>query len=168
MPVGLDFATLDLQDALDLAILIEVEAMERYKLFAEQIGRSYPGDPASVFAMMADNEKKHADELEERRQQLFGKAPRRVSPDALYDVEAPNVGAIRWDMSVRHAYELALSSEKKAFSFYDEALPFVKNDEVRKLFVELRDEETEHVELLEEAMAELPESADWTLEDLDD
>ena len=111
MPVGLDFANLDLQDALDLAILIEVEAMERYKLFSEQLGRSFPGDPASVFAMMAVNEKKHADELEERRQQLFGSAPRRVSPDALYDVEAPNVGAIRWDMSVRHAYEIALSSE---------------------------------------------------------
>lgn len=168
MPVGLDFAALDLQDALDLAILVEVEAMERYKLFSEQIGRSFPGDPASVFAMMAENEKKHAVELEERRKKLFGSAPRRVSPDALYDVEAPNVGAVRWDMSVRHAYDIALAAEKKASAFYDEALPYVSNEEVRTLFVELRDEETEHVQLLEKAMANLPESADWTLEDLDE
>ena len=43
MPVSLDFATLDLMDALDLAILIEVEAWERYKFFSEQIGHRLPG-----------------------------------------------------------------------------------------------------------------------------
>jgi rubrerythrin len=39
------------------------------------------------------------------------------------------------------------------------ALPGVTDPEVRELFTELRDEETEHVEMLREAMAKLPESA---------
>jgi rubrerythrin len=38
-------------------------------------------------------------------------------------------------------------------------LPGITNPEVRELFAELRDEETEHVEMLREAMARLPESA---------
>ena len=39
------------------------------------------------------------------------------------------------------------------------ALPGISNAEVRALFEELRDEETEHVEMLQEAMTRLPESA---------
>ena len=47
-------------DALDIAILVEVEALERYELFTNQLGHRYPEDAASVFRMMAINEKKHA------------------------------------------------------------------------------------------------------------
>jgi rubrerythrin len=39
------------------------------------------------------------------------------------------------------------------------ALPGVTDPEVRTLFTELRDEETEHVEMLRAAMANLPPSA---------
>ena len=67
MPVNLDFSKLDLMDALDLAILIEVEAFERYKYFAEQLGSRSSGDPASIFRSMAINESKHGKQLEERR-----------------------------------------------------------------------------------------------------
>jgi rubrerythrin len=66
MPVNLDLSTLDLMDALDLAILIEVEALERYKYFAEQIGDRFPGDAASIFRSMAQNEAKHGQQLNAR------------------------------------------------------------------------------------------------------
>ncbi len=168
MPVALDFATLTLMDALDLAILIEIEALERYRLFAGQLGHSYAGDPASVFRMMVTSEAKHADELNERRQALFGDAPARVSRTQLYDVEAPDVGAIRWNMSTLHAYQIALASERKAHAFYEQALPHVENPEVRALFEELRDEEVEHIELVEQAIARLPPEAAMELEDQDD
>ena len=36
-PVAIDFAALSLQDALDLAILIEEEAQERYLEFVDQM-----------------------------------------------------------------------------------------------------------------------------------
>ena len=51
MPVDLDFSTLDLVDALDLAVMIEIEAFERYKMFAEQIGHRDTGDAASICAI---------------------------------------------------------------------------------------------------------------------
>ncbi len=45
----IDFSTLSLMDALDIAILVEVEACERYELFNSQLGHRYPDDAADVF-----------------------------------------------------------------------------------------------------------------------
>jgi len=168
MPVNLDFSTLDLVDALDLAIMIEIEALERYKLFAEQIGHRFSGDAASIFQSMAVNEEKHGRQLIHRRQELFGDSPPRISRTAIFDVEAPEVGAPRWNMSPLKAFQLALDSEEKAHWFYDEALKHVTDPAVRELFSELRDEETEHVRMVKEAIAALPPGSDMDLENEDD
>ena len=158
MPTRLDLTTLSLQDALDLAALIEEEAYKRYALFANQLGRGGSG-PGSFFALMAENEKKHGQQLFDRRKAMFGDAPARVSLADLFDVEAPGVGAPRRSMSLLQAYELAKSSEQKAYHFYNDALPSVTDPDVRTLFMELRDEETEHVRMIEEGIAKLPPNA---------
>ena len=168
MPVSLDFSTLDLMDALDLAILIEVEAWECYNYFSEQIGRRYPGDAASIFYSMARNEEKHGRQLRDRRQELFGDTPVRVSHTVIFDVEAPEVGAVRWNMSPLKAFQLALASEEKAYSFYDQALEHVTDSNIRELFAELRDEETEHVRMVKDAIEALPPGSDIDLENEDD
>lgn len=162
---NIDFSQLKLMDALDIAILVEVEAFERYTLFTNQLGHRYPDDAAAVFRRMAESEKKHADELSEQRQSLFGDAPVMVNKDALFDVEAPDISAPRWNMSPFKAFQLVLSSEKKAFAFYDEALSYVDDTEVQTLFSELRDEEAEHVRMISEFITALPPEA---YEDLDD
>jgi len=158
MPTRLDRSTLGLQDALDLATLIEEEAYKRYTLFADQLGRG-GGGAASFFASMAENEKRHGRQISDRRKAMFGDAPARVSLEDLFDVEAPEVGAPRRSMSLLQAYELAKSSEEKAHDFYDDALPSITDPDVRTLFVELRDEETEHARMIEEAIAKLPPDA---------
>jgi rubrerythrin len=157
MSISLDLSKLSLMDALDLAILIEEEAHQRYKIFASQLGR-YHG-AGTFFASMAENEAKHGNELLARRMALFGKTPMKVKLIDLFDVEAPDIGAPRRGMSTLQAFELGVASEKKAYDFYDMALPGITDPEVRTLFTELRDEETEHVEMLREAMAKLPPSA---------
>jgi len=146
-------------DALDLATFIEAEAQERYLMFAAQLGRGGGFDPGAFFAWMAENEAKHGKELAERRKKLFGDVPARVSRSDIYDVEAPGMGSPRRTMSTVQAFEVALAGEQKAYDFFDAALPSIENPEIRELFIELRDEETEHVEMLREAMAKLPESA---------
>jgi rubrerythrin len=168
MTAKVDVSKLTLMDTLDLASLIEVEAFERYTLFARQIGLGLSTNAGSVFQSMADNEKKHGDELAKRRRTLFGDEPATVKLDDIFDVEAPDVGAPRSDMSVFKAYQVALHSEKKAFAFYDEALRSVKQPDVKALFEELRDEEAEHVRMIEEIIVKLPPSADVDLEDEDD
>jgi rubrerythrin len=163
----IDFSQLDLKEALDIAILVELEAFERYTLFTEQLGHRYPEDAASVFRMMASNEKKHADELTEQRQSLFGDAPVSINSDSLFDVEAPEIGSPQWNMSPFKAFQLVLSSEKKAYQFYDDAISYVKDAKVQTLFSNLRDEEADHVRMIEEFIAGLPPEAHVDLEDED-
>ena len=157
MPISLDLSKLSLMDALDLAILIEEEAHQRYKLFAAQLGNYHSA--GTFFASMAENEAKHGNDILARRMELFGKTPMKVKLDDLFDVEAPDIGAPRRGMSTIQAFELGIESEKKAYDFYDKALPGITDPDVKALFTELRDEETEHVEMLQEAMAKLPPSA---------
>ncbi len=159
MSTRLDLSKLSLMDALDLAILIEMEAYERYKMFASQLGHTGGYDAGAFFASMAENEAKHGSELAERRKSLFGDVPARLTLDDLYDVEAPEMGAARRGMSTVQAFEVGLAAEKRAHDFYDMALPGITDPDVIELFTELRDEETEHVEMLKEQMTRLPESA---------
>ena len=164
MSTRLDLSKLSLMDALDLATLIELEAYERYKMFASQLGHTGGYDAGAFFATMAANEEKHGRELQERREALFGDTPAKVSLDDLYDVEAPEMGEARRGMSTVQAFEIGLAAEKKAYDFYDMALPGITDPEVIELFTELRDEETEHVEMLKEAMTKLPASASAEVE----
>ena len=164
MSTRLDLSKLSLMDALDLAILIEMEAYERYKMFASQLGHTGGYDAGAFFASMAENEAKHGSELAERRKSLFGDAAARLTLDDLYDVEAPEMGAARRGMSTLQAFEVGLEAEKRAHDFYDMALPGITDPDVIELFTELRDEETEHVEMLQEAMKKLPASASAEVE----
>jgi len=164
MSTRLDLSKLSLMDALDLAKLIELEACHRYQMFAKQFGHSGGYDAGAFFASMAENEAKHGQELEVRRKKLFGDTPAKLSLDDLFDVEAPDMGAVSRSMSTMEAFEVGLAAEKKAYDFYDMALPGITDPEVQELFTELRDEETEHVEMLKEQMAKLPEGANARVE----
>jgi rubrerythrin len=168
MPTKLDYSKLTLMDALDLATLIEVEATKRYTQFAEQLGNRTDDDAASVFQSMAVNESKHGEQIAERRLALFGDRRPNVRLDDIFDVEAPDVGAPSQNMSPLKAYWVALASEKKAFAFYDQALRYVSQPDVKALFEELREEEAEHVQMVEAMIAKLPPSARVDLEDEDE
>jgi len=169
MSTRLDLSKLSLMDALDLAKLIEMEAHHRYLMFASQLGSTGGYDAGAFFATMAENEAKHGKDLEARRKAMFGDAPAQVKLDDLFDVEAPEMGAPRRGMSTLQAFEVGLAAEMKAYDFYDMALAGITDPEVRTLFTELRDEESEHAEMLREAMAKLPPSASAKIDfDLDE
>ena len=156
MAARIDFASLSLMDALDLAVLIEEEAQERYEDFAAQMDQHRTPEAAAFFRLMALNEAKHGQELAERRGQLFSDAPRAVTRAMIFDVEAPDFDKARAFMSPRRAMQAALASEVKAHAFFVAALPALKDAQVRALFEELRDEEVEHQALVKAELAKLP------------
>jgi rubrerythrin len=160
MTQAIDFKKLTLQDALDLAILIEEEAKERYEQFAKIVGGRYAGDASDMFRDMAKNEAKHHADLLAKRTSLFGDAPRRVSSAAIDDVEAPDRGTPRVFMSARQALEVALSSEVKAHDFFAAALKHVSDPKVQALFTELRDEEAQHQKYVKARLDKLPPGPD--------
>jgi len=157
MAATIDFASLSLQDALDLAILVEEEAQERYLEFVDQMEKHHTRDAAAFFAAMARNEERHGQELRARRRSLFGDAPTRLKRSMLWDVEAPDYDQPRAFMSARQAMRVALASETKAHEFFVRAIPCLADPEVKRLFEELRDDEVLHQSLVREAMRSLPE-----------
>jgi rubrerythrin len=160
MTQAIDFKKLTLQDALDLAILIEEEAKERYDQFTRIVGGRYAGDAADMFRDMAKNEAKHHADLLAKRKALFGDAPRKVSSGMIEDVEAPDRGAPRVFMSARQAMEVALASEEKAFDFFVQALKVVADPQVKALFEELRNEEAQHQKYVKARLEKLPPGPD--------
>ena len=166
--LGIRLEDLSAKDALDLAILMEEEARERYQVLSRQVGGRYPGDAADMFRAMVGNEAKHGAELAERRRRLFGDAPVTVRRDMLFEVEAPGMNAPRVFMSTRQALQVALESEQKAREFFEQAVRAVTDEEVRALFAELAREEAEHERLVRSRMVDLPPGPDLEDDEADE
>ncbi len=154
MPTRIDFATLDLRGAFDMAIMIEEDAQVRYERLCRMIPDDVDG-PGAVFRMMARAESRHRSELEARRHVLF-RGARRIAISVLDEgVERPDVDEDDLPRTAREALVAALEAEKRAFRFFDEAIPHLADAEVRRFFLELREEETEHQAILEERIRRL-------------
>lgn len=156
MAKQIDFARLSLKDALDLAILIEDEARERYEEFVDQMEIHHTPEAANFFRAMAGNEIKHGAELAIQRNVLFRDEPSIIDRSMLWDVEAPDYNEARAFMSVRQAMEVALQAEIKAHDYFVRALEHISNPVVRRLFEELRGEEMAHQDLVRREIAKLP------------
>jgi rubrerythrin len=153
---GLDHAALDLQDALDLAILVEEEAAERYRDFAAQLAAHGTPDAAELFAALSIEEERHGADLAHRRQARFAGAPRRVHRGMLWDVEAPGFEHAQAFMGARLALAVAMAAEGKARAFYADLAAHARDAEAKALFAELEAEEVEHQARLKRALLALP------------
>src|SRR5450756_1059338 len=156
MMKNLDLTQLDLQDALDLAILIEQEAMERYEELTAVMREHRTEEAASFFHFMAKAEAKHGADLLTQRAKLFGKTPRRVDRSLLWDVEAPGYETVRDFMTLREALKVALDAEVKAYAYFAEALKLPLSPAVKKLFEERRQEEIAHQDMVKKELAKAP------------
>jgi rubrerythrin len=152
----IDYRNLTLKDALDLAIIIEEEARERYRELAEQLEQHRTGEAAEFFQFMVENEAKHAAELQHKRQAMFGDAPRELHGAAVPEVEVADYDSARAFMSVHAALRVAMANEVRAHDFYDEALQYVSDAEVKALFSDLRAEELDHQDQIKKVLAKLP------------
>lgn len=169
MTVNLNFGSLEPADALDLAVLMEDEARQRYIEFAELMDEVHRNHTAArFFRSMAENEEKHGKELWRRRQDVYPDAPTRVNSGMLFDVEAPDYAAPGAFMNVRQCMLTALAAEEKAENFFRRALGFAKHPKVRALFEELAEEEVEHQKLVAEQLARLPGADAVSAEDVAD
>lgn len=157
---GIDFSSLSLMDALDLAVLIEEEARDRYLEFAEQMEAFHTPAAGAFFRKMVKVEEMHRAELATRRTSMFGDAPMKVTPNMIFDIEAPEYDQVRASMTPFQALQAAMVSETKAHDFFAQAISQLKDPEVKKLFEELRDEETEHQGWVKREMALKPDVKD--------
>lgn len=165
---NLDLASLSLCDAIDLAVLVEEEARDRYAEFADQLTLHHTPEAAGFFRWMSEIEEKHRTELAERRKARFGTQPSRVNLGMIFDIEAPEHGEARVFMTVRQALDVALRSEQSAQAFFAAAKDAVRDPETRALFAELEIEEILHQRLVREEIAELPPDSPGRQDDYSD
>ena len=168
MTKQLDFTKLDLMDALDLAILIEQEAMERYEELTAVMHEHRTEEAAAFFHFMAKAEAKHGADLLIQRTKLFGKTARRIERALLWDVEAPGYETVHDFMTLREALKVAMDAEVKAYHYFNEALKLPLAPPVKKLFEELRQEEIAHQDMVKRELAKAPPEEGANPEDFAD
>ena len=138
-----DFASLDAQEILSLAIASEEEDGAIYAEFAARLRDKYPGT-AAIFAGMAEEENTHRGRLLALYRVRFGDrlVPIRrehvrgfLTRKPLWLMKQMNLDAIRqqvWEM------------EESAYRFYDEAVKQTTDTETRKLLGDLAAAERAH------------------------
>jgi soluble lytic murein transglycosylase-like protein/rubrerythrin len=151
----IDFAELDLRGALDFAILIEEDAQLRYERLARVLGDDACGAGA-VFRMMIGTEARHRRDLVARRTALFGTGPARIEISVMDEgVEGPDVDDDELPRSAREALAMSAAAERRAYEFYEAALPSLRDPAARAFFEGLMAEELEHEDVLLKELAEL-------------
>lgn len=131
-----------------VAYEIETDAVERYKMLADQMQTHNNQELTRIFLDLARAEGIHADEI------------RRLADDAGVSLEAPPIRAWRTEspeavelnaahylMTPKEALQMALGGEERALAFWTELAAATMHPGIKKLAEEFVDEEYEHVEL---------------------
>ena len=154
----IDFATLDLRDAYDFAIMIEEDAQLRYRQLAGLLGDD-PGGAGDVCRLMVATENQHRRALVARRASLFRDAPPRLEISVLEDgIDRPEVEDDELPTTARDALQLAIAAEWRAHAFFAWAIQHVADPDTCAFFQQLMEEEVEHAHYLALRIAELPGS----------
>jgi len=153
-------------DLLTLAYRIEADAVERYRLLADQMESHNNPDLVKVFRDLTRAEQIHADEI----RRLAGDVDLTRRSDALGSVwqkdESPeevDLAAAHYLMTPWHALQLALAGEKRALAFFTSIVETAKDAKVKEMAAELVEEEAEHVNLVYRLLRKYPKPADsWS------
>lgn len=146
------------EEFMSRAYAIELEAVERYTQFAEQMEAHNNREVASLFRRLAEIESLHAKKiLEEMR---WASLPAMPPPYAADDEEGPETApfeAVHYLMKPWHALEVALRCEEKAVEYFEGIATGDVPERVREAAAEMAGDEREHVRLIREWMKKVPQ-----------
>ena len=145
-------------EVLMVAIDVEVVNGNRLRDFAARFADT-SADTATLFSGMASEEDQHRDQLQEIYKQRYGDKPQTVGTDdvreSIEELELPDDVGVFDDLTLRRAIELVLEAELRVQGFYREAAKNAEDAELRLLFKELGEFETNHVQTVEARLEEL-------------
>ena len=162
-----DFATLNAQEALHVAIFIEERNAEIYHQFAEMFAEFRDPESleiAAAFWDMANDERRHGTSLQRRYFDRYGTRPCSVTEEDIRDfIEVPRlengdiftISRLKVGRSPRQmALEIANSAEQNAVRFYTRLVEVTEDPELRALYKEFVDFETNHSDWLDKKVSE--------------
>ena len=161
-PTGIVPRTLD--EFMREALVMEVEAAQRYTDFADAMETHNNLEVAALFRKMAVIEGKHAAQIM-AEMGWTAMPPPRASAASWQGFEAPETAPgdeVHYLMQPYHALELALANEERAERFFARLARAATTAAVRKAARELQEEERQHVLLVRAWMKKVPPpDADW-------
>ncbi len=146
------------------ALAIERDAVARYEELADMMDVHNNGEVAELFRKMAGYESIHVAQIlgdmgwsdETIHPREPGVWSREEGPESV------PIDEMHYLMHPWHALQLALAAECRAQSFFAQIAAHAANDEIRRAAESMRDEEQEHVRLVEAMIARVPRpSEDW-------
>ena len=147
-------------DLLAIAYRIELDAVERYGVLADQMETHNNPELTKVFRDLSRAESIHAAEIRE----MAGDADLNGRANALHSIwrkgESPeevDLGAAHYLMTPWHALQLCLAGEKRALAFFTSIAETAKDAKVKEMAAELVEEEAEHVNLVYRLLRKYPE-----------
>ena len=154
------------EDFMSRAYTMELEAIERYAQFAEQLEAHNNKEVASLFRRLSGIEALHAKRILE--EMGWPSTPALPPAYAWEGPEAPETApfdALHYLMQPWHALEIALQCETRAQQYYESVATSKAPRRVRAAAAEMALEEREHVRLIRAWMSKVPRPADgWDLD----
>ncbi len=138
------------------ALAIEHEAVERYNALADVMEVHNNREVGALFRKMAQVETRHAEMI---MTEMGWKSAPAMPARAWTDGEAPESvpeDEVHYLMWPWHALQLALAAEQRAAAFFTKLAEEAPSDAVRRAALELRDEEREHVALVQAWLDKTP------------
>jgi len=138
------------------ALVMELEATERYKQLAHMMEQTGNRKVAKIFANMAEIEAEHAEKIDA---EIKGRSLPMLTPSQYQwpGLEAPentDSGRLFHLMTPCQAMSLALDNEKRAYEFFENVVGDCTDEQVREMAAEFAVEEEQHVAWVEEWLAE--------------
>jgi rubrerythrin len=150
-------------DFMARAYAMELEAVERYGQFAEQLDTHNNREVAEMFRKLSQVESLHAKRILE--EMGWPSLPALPVAFAWETPEAPETApfeSLHYLMQPYHALEIALQCEVQAQRYFEDIADGDAPKQVRKAAAEMANEEREHVKLIRDWMKKVPKPpADW-------
>ena len=161
-------ATTAYEDFMARAYAMEIEAIERYAQFAEQLEAHNNKEVAKLFRKLSQIEMLHAKRiLEEMRWPTTPALPPAYAWETAEGPETAPFEALHYLMQPYHALEIALQCEHQAQQYYEGIAASRAPRRVRDVAAEMAQEEREHVRLIRAWLAKLPKPKDGWDQDPD-
>lgn len=159
----------NLNDLLAVAYQIEIDAVERYKLLADQMETHNNPDLVKVFRDLARAEGIHGEEIR-RLAGDFDVAAHALQIARFKSSESPeevDLAGAHYLMKPWHALQLALKGEERALAYFTSIVEAAKDPKVKAMAAELVEEEAEHVNLVHKLLRRYPKPPEGWADDLD-
>ena len=159
----------NLNDLLAIAYQIEIDAVERYNLLADQMETHNNPELVKVFRDLARAEGIHGEEIRRlagdfdvvSHARQIAKFGRSDSP------EEAELASAHYMMTPWHALQLSLAGEKRALAYFTSIVETAKDPKIKAMAAELVEEEAEHVNLVNRLLTRYPAPTDSWAEDMD-